>query len=277
VRTEKPNPLARGRARRRSRGPGGRAALALAALAAACGGAATGPPQPSVEYESGRRAAVTADGLYRVKSWRLPNVYLKPEALFTTYRAIVIDPVSVSYERTPRHRRDFGGGPGNYALEPWEMERFRALFQKSLETELAKSSYFDIVQEPAPEALRVTPLIVDLVVNVPPESGRDLVYVSVAGELTVILNVADSQTGESLARLAERRKVLPATFLVSEVGSYEWVETENLFRNWARLLREGLEELATLGPIPAPPPEVGAPGATPDGAAESRPGRRSPE
>jgi hypothetical protein len=261
---------------------GSRAAALWAALAAACGGAALGP-QPSVEYESGRRAAVTADGLYRIKTWRPTNAYLKPGALFTTYRAVVIDPVSVSYARPPRRAPAFDSAEGDFALEPLEMERFEALFRSSLEAELAGSRYFEIVREAAPDALRITPLIDDLVVKVPPERDRDIVYASVIAELTVILDVADSQTGESLARMAGRRRLIPTQGdisgrnVLSRSGDYKWVEFENTFREWGRLLREGLEELATLGPIPAPPTELVAPEAGREGARTRAPGGGSAE
>jgi hypothetical protein len=243
-------------------------ALALAALAAGCAG---GAARPSVEYETGRRAAVTADGLYRVKSWRISNAYLKPGAVFTTYRTIVIDPVSVAYQRAPRDPRGSGSPErGNFALEPWQMERFQKLFQEALDAELAESSFFEVVREPAPDALRVRGYIVDLVVNTPPERGRDRVYVSVSGEMTVILDVSDSQTREPLGRIAERREVVPAGGQLRRAGVAEWGEIERMFRSWARLLREGLDELGRLGPVPEPPPDLGAAAAGRGGAARPR-------
>ena len=102
------------------------------------------------------------------------------------------------YEVITRSHGGGGGGRGNFALEPHQMERLRQEFQEALETELAGSPSFTLVTEPSPEALRITGHIVDLVVNTPPEHGRDKVYVAVSGEMTMILDVADSQSLEPL-------------------------------------------------------------------------------
>ena len=220
---------------------------ALAGVVVACGARA---PGPAIEYETGHRAAVTLDGLHRVKARRIGAAYLRPGASFVGYDKLLVAPVSVFYKRTPRSHGGSGGGRGNFALEPHEMERFRQAFQEALESELASSPSFTLVTEPAPDALRITGHIVDLVVNTPPERGRDQVYVAVSGEMTMILDVADSQSLEPLGRLAERREVMPAGGSLRRSGVAEIAEVRRLFRSWAKVLREGLEELVTFGPIP---------------------------
>jgi hypothetical protein len=216
----------------------------LAGLLTACGGHA---PGPAIQYETGRRAAVTVDGLHRVKARRIGSAYLRPGANFVGYDQLLVAPVSVFYKRKPRTT---GGGRGNFALEPHEMERFRTAFQEALESELAKSPSFTLVKEPSPDTLRITGHIVDLVVNTPPEKGRDRVYVAVSGEMTLILDVADSQSLEPIGRLAERREVQPAGGALRRSGVAEFAEVRRIFRTWSKVLREGLEELVTLGPIP---------------------------
>jgi hypothetical protein len=227
---------------------------ALVAAASACGGGAPGAGGP-IRFETGRRAEVTADGLHRVRSTRISRAYLKPGASFTGYYGVLIEPVEVFYKRPPRDPRSVGNqGRGNFALEPREMERFRTLFQETFEAELGESRLFTIVQEPGPDVLRIRAHIVDLVVNTPPERGRDRVYVSVSGEMTLILDVSDSQSLEPLARIAERRAVQPGgpSGGLRRAGVLEWAEVRRIFRAWARVLREGLEELPTLGPVPMP-------------------------
>ena len=84
------------------------------------------------------------------------------------------------------------------------------------------------------------------------------IVLNVAGEMTGILDVADSTSGVSLGRIADRRRIAPgaAGLVPSRGGESEWFEIRSIIREWAKLLREGIEELVTAGPLPhAPGPE----------------------
>lgn len=223
----------------------------LALVALSCGGSSG----RAIEYETGRRAAVTADGLHRVKARRIGNAYLRPGARFAGYNELLVEPVTVAYRRPPRSMPPLGSdGRGNFALEPHEMERLQRAFQEALEEELGRSEVFRVVAEPGPDTLRVTGRIVDLVIDTPEERASDIVLANVTGEMTVILDVADAQTRQPLGRLAERRLIQPGSRSrgYQRSGLSEWVEVRRLFRQWSRLLREGLEELVRLPMVPLP-------------------------
>jgi len=233
-----------------SRAPDGRRlgrALALAACALAC---QSEPAEGPIHWETGRRAAVTPDGLHRIVSYRVGSAWLRPGASFAGYRKVLIAPVSVAYATPPRP----GGGRGNFPLRPDEMDRMRRTFQEVLEAEFAEDSPFELATEPGPDVLLVTARIVDLVVNTPPGGERGDVLVGVTGSMTGILDAADSETGMPLARIADRRVLQPGGpgARLRLAGPSEWVAIRLSFRRWARLLREGLEELVTAGPLPHP-------------------------
>ena len=137
------------------------------------------------------------------------------------------------------------------------MERLRNLFQEALESEFAESHVFSITDKPAPDVLRVRAHLVDIVVLTPPQRS-DHVYVGDAGELTMILDVSDSQSRVPLARLSERAKLTPPGVGVElNRPGYEWGQLRRLFRKWSSLLRGGLEALPSLGPVPPPPRSQG--------------------
>ena len=226
-----------------------------------CAGGGGGPP---VQYETGTRAAVTADGLHRVKARRIGAAYVRPGVSFVGYRKLVIAPVEVY---TKRERQPARGGRGNLALSPIEMERFRRIFQEALEEELGASQSFTLVEEPAPDALLVRGHVVDLVFNTPREQGGSKVYSLAGGDMTVLLDVADSQSRVSIARLVDRKRIgSSGTMTGADLHPYaatigvgtgaargvdvQWTAARRIFRSRARLLREGLEELIVLGPIP---------------------------
>jgi hypothetical protein len=227
-------------------------ALALA-LALAAGCASSRRP---IEYESDGEQPDTADGLYRVRASRVGAAFLKPGADFSAYDGVLIDPVTVAYKREPRPATGMNRGRGNFALDDAAMERLKQIFQESFERALARSQYFAVVEEAGPRVLRVSGHIVDLVVDVPPERGGEFNFVLQAGEMTLILNVHDSQTGAPLARVADRRAIRPRG--ASITGPYKstavnnWGAVREIFSDWARILRDGLDQLRFLTEVPPP-------------------------
>lgn len=234
------------------RGSGALAACLI--LVAGC----AAPPRP-VEFVGRGGEPDTADGLYRVRSTRIAAAFLKPGADFGAYSSLLIDPVTVSYMSADRAAAK-RSRHGSRDLSPEARQRFQRIFQEALEKELARSRY-SIVSAPGPGVLRVSGHIVDLFVDVPPFRGGEVDFVLEAGEMTLILNVNDSESGAPLARVAERRGIAPAGrgvtggFRSSPVSN--WAAVRDIFEQWARILREGLDELHALEPVPLPgPPEA---------------------
>jgi hypothetical protein len=223
-------------------------AAALAVTLSACGG-----PPPPVQYESGgRMPATTADGLHRVRATRVGAAYLKPGASFAGYDAILIAPVTIAYQR----------GAGGHELDGEERERMERMFQEAFQKQLGRSKSFAVVSEPGPSVLRVAGHIVDLVVTAPPFRGGEVDFVMDAGELTLILDVRDSESHEALARVADKRAIRPegssTTSMYRSGPVNNWGALREIFDSWARLLRGGLDDLHTLPQVP--PLEAMTPG-----------------
>jgi len=216
-------------------------AVVATALVLALGCATT--PRP-VQFEGGGDGPDTADGLYRVRTTRVAAAFLKPGADFAGYDALIIDPVTVSYKS------------GQTGLSPEAMQRLKDIFHEAFARQLGRSSVYSVVTEPGPSTLRVSGHLVDLVVSAPPPRGREMMFVVEAGQMTLLLDARDSQSGEPLARISERRAVRPESAAIG--GMYEstavndWGAVREIADRWARVLRDGLDDLHTL-PVPAAP------------------------
>ncbi len=206
-------------------------------------------PRP-VSFDTSGRHAETADGLRRVRASDVGAAWVKPGASFAGYDAVVLDPVTIAYKSQPRQATSLNRDRGNFALTAAESDRLRRIFQESFEREIARSQQFTLASEVGPNALRVSGHIVNLVVNVPPQLGNERNFVVKAAEMTLILDVRDSETGDPLARVADRRAIQPGSATLGDGFKSGPVANWGAFRDicagWARVLREGLDSLHAL-------------------------------
>jgi len=229
--------------------------LARSALALVVILACALPPRP-VAYDSAGDPAATTDGLYRLRATRVAGVFARPGASFSGYRGILLDPVSVSYKTEPRPASTLSRARGNYALDEAGMERLKQIYRESFERELTRGETFTAAQAAGPAVLRVSGHIVNLVVNVPPLRGSDRDFVFDAGEMTLVLDVRDSQSEEPLLRLVDRRAIRPG--YTSLAGAYESGPVTNagalrdLFFEWALVVRDWID-LLHANPVPSAP------------------------
>jgi hypothetical protein len=80
--------------------------------------------------------------------------------------------------------------------------------------------------------------------RVPPQqASRGDIYISRVGEMTLVLQLRDSMSGETLARAAERRAIDPAGRGGMPANSVTtWSEIRRMARRWGSKLRNGLDD-----------------------------------
>ena len=220
-----------------------RRALTQAGMLVALTGCAAAPP-PAVQ--TGPDAEVTVDGLHRVDHSVMALAYVKPDLDLAGYTKLMLDDSEVAYRKDPRGRRQAQyAGEENYALTPSQMQDLKAWFREALVTALTENGGYQIVEAPGPEVLRVSAHLIDLEVRIPTENRQPRTYARSFGEVTLILELFDSESGEILARVADRRDptVNPGNALVQVTPGAVKGDTRRLFEHWAGLLRFRLDEI----------------------------------
>jgi hypothetical protein len=203
--------------------------------------------------ETGGDAEVTADGLHRLRHAGFGDGWLRPDADFTSYDNIVVSPPLVAYDRTPRRNVTDVGMTPNFLLSEEQMASLKRQLVEAIGSEFARSAHYGVVETTGPRTLRVDAAIVRLVVRVPtdPAPDRDFVYSTSVAIMTLVLDVRDGETGEILARFADRREARPpgsngTTTLTWSNPVNDSAALRITFRRWARVLREKLDRLQEM-------------------------------
>ncbi len=208
---------------------------------------------PPATLQTGPEAEVTVDGLVRVDNAVVPVAYEKPGMDLTPYTRFMLDPVEVAYQKDPGdRRRSAGAGPAaNYALSPSQMQTLKDVFREAVVEALTKDDGYELTTEPGPDVLRISAALIDLIVSIPTQQTGvgDEVYTRSYGEVSLVLELRDSQSGDILARAADRRDPTRPTGGVDYARvSTTFVRSavKAMFVHWAELLRESLDAIRAM-------------------------------
>ena len=222
------------------------AALACALLA----GCQTNKSSPIDE-------ASLQEGLQRVDSKVADAVYRRPEARLTEYSKLLLrQPIEVQFAKNWDPSKD---GSVLYRMNEPDREKIKTelaeLFADVFRKELEKGGY-PLVDKPGPDVLLMQAAIVNLYITAPDVSmevsGRSKVYTSDAGQMTMIMQLHDSVTGQLLARAYDNRS--------GSNDMWQWTnsvtntaEARRIIATWAQALRKAFDASRAGGVNPAQP------------------------
>jgi len=194
------------------------------------------------------------DGLALIKSKRFDAVYLAPDADFSGYRKVMLDPTEVAFRKN--WLRDYNSTVTGLSgrLSQKEADEILVRVRKGFE-EIFRTAHVDageqVVTEAGPDVLRVRTAVVNLYATSPVEpEGRGYNFAREAGGATLIIEVRDSTSGALLGRAVDGKLAGDTgTYLRTDVSN-RW-DFRNLFRDWAKISIEGLRTLQARTPTTA--------------------------
>ncbi|MFZ6749215.1 DUF3313 family protein [Undibacterium sp. Ren11W] len=190
------------------------------------------------------------DGLQQTKLKGVDLAYAKPGASLAAYTQIKLDPVEVSFSSNWDPTRT----GSRFKLDAEERENIRSgvakvVYERFAKTLQAKDGY-KIVNDAAADVLRVKASIINLYVNAPDTmtAGRSRTYTVSAGEMTLVLELYDSETGAVLARIVDRQEARNSSGRLSISNSViNSGEAESIADGWASILRKSLDKAHGIG------------------------------
>lgn len=226
------------------------AALPALALIVLGGNACTGPAA----------VAPPADGMVAASGLGVDEAWTKPGLDLAAYDKLLVAPTEFDFRDVPA-TASYRGNTGTttaFPVREADRKQLADTVAKILREELAASRSFTLTDEPGPGVLVVRTSVQDIVSRVPPEiPGRSDVYLDRIGEATVVVNVDDSVSRETLVRTVDRRtaetldgidRFRRPTLANQSSSVTNWAEVRRETRRWASSLRANLDNLRARSP-----------------------------
>jgi hypothetical protein len=208
-----------------------------------------------LEYDTASEA--TKDGLLRLRT-RTGAAFVRPSSSLSRFQKVAIGPSSTTYRaESPRKP---GERPRGGARDSETTARISEILRESIEREFLMSNRFSVATAKGADVLWIRAYVVDLDIDFSPLPSEQRTMGGHLGEVTLILDVRDSQTREARVRLLERRElsVIGITSSTS-VAANTWESMEKNFSEFAYHVRRELESLADVEMPPAPAQAPGGP------------------
>jgi hypothetical protein len=203
----------------------------------------TAPAIAANEQRAAVEEALSHDGLQKIKIKGIDLAYARPGASLASYNQIIIDPVEVSFRKDWDPKR-----AGSRAkLSAQERENIRSgvarIVQEEFTKTLERGSPYKVVKEAGTDVLRLQIGIADLYVNAPDtmSPGRSRTYTLSAGEMTLVGELIDSESGQVISRVIDRREARNTGTMQLTNSVVNAQEARAIAASWARILRSRLD------------------------------------
>ena len=192
-------------------------------------------------------ARMAKDGLQKTSVKNVDLVYARPGATLASYKRVKLDPVEVAFSPSWNPTRT----GSSMKLSSQEKENIRLGVAKLVEEEFARElqsgGRYQVTTDTGPDVLRVRAGVANLYINAPGTGpARSRTIVRSAGEMTLIAELADSASGQVLARVADRREANSSHMQLSDSSINEF-EARNIATVWAKALKRALDNAHALG------------------------------
>jgi len=198
-------------------------------------------------------AVVSIDGLELVEKDRNGAIYAEPGVDWSHYEKIMLDDATVAFRKNWLRDQNRDRRSLSQRVSTSDVERIKSglakLFDEVFVEELTGGGW-EIVDQAGPEVLRISPQIVDLDIRAPDVQSSTQVrsYTEQSGEMTLQLELYDSETGDLIAAARDHRESPYRGYMQWTNSITNRSDARLMLRDWAKALNERLH--AATGKTP---------------------------
>ncbi|MEH6911276.1 MAG: DUF3313 domain-containing protein [Oceanicoccus sp.] len=188
---------------------------------------------------------VIMDRLHRVTNADASLAYADPNADFSKYGQVMIDPLGVSdieiIKPNTRSSVNSRAGRSNWELTDADKLSLQKAFADAMTVQLQEKGDYPIVTETAPDVLRISAVLTALAPSAPPENHmtRGRVYTEGSGSVYISVGFVDSESGEILAIVKDVKSSNNQWGINNRVTNMS--DVKFMFIGWARAIRARLD------------------------------------
>ena len=183
---------------------------------------------------------VNFEGLQDVRVETLDRAQVRPHVVFSVYKGVMLGNIELAFRTPDRSQNEF-------PLSDQQKQDFRAMLKQAFVSELAQLENPAFVETPGRDILRLRVRVQNVSARVPPQAqgrvGRAAIFLDTVGEVTLVLELFDSQSGEILARGVDSAALRGAAMRQEGGLVSTWDGVEELCRQWAATTRMRLASL----------------------------------
>ncbi len=213
------------------------AIVIAAGLALAC----TTTPTPTAPVLG---AEESFDGLRKVENARAGAAWARPDFDISSYDKVRLEGAGIEFRpvRGGGSRRG-SSGRREFPVSEAQEARLIDIIATAFREELARSERFELVDEDGPDVLTVWAGLLDVASFVPPNRpGRSDIFLATVGEATLVIELRDSLSHATLARMLDRRAAGQTGNVTRSNSVSNWAEVRRVAGRWATLLRTRIDQ-----------------------------------
>ena len=204
--------------------------LALATLVG-CG------PQPTQPMD---KTSFDFEGLEQVPSQHFTAVFGRLGTDFTNYDGVIVNDVQLAFRTPDRSKNQFPVNKEN-------KDRFKSFLKDQFINEFENLENIELVEEPGPAVIDLHVRVQDILATIPGRrvgaAGRATFALEALGEITLVIELRDSESEEVLVRVFDQRALEGVAMLQDDKPVTRWPDIEEICKQWALRVREGLDVL----------------------------------
>lgn len=184
-------------------------------------------------------AETTVDGLVRKPAKQVDTLYVKQGASLVQYKQVMLDSVEIAFKADWQARHP--------EVTASDITRIRSqgagVFYEIFSAALTRQHGYPLTTQPGPDVLRISATVSELdIAATPGTGGTQRMHVVNPSDLTLLMELRDSQSGALLARAIDKEKGRTFGNLTVEDAVSNSEQARKALEMWAGLLRAALDD-----------------------------------